>query len=69
MTPEDPQEQQRPSTVDKDVQADLLFSPEADNQRRQELVKTYIGTVVSGPNAARRFNDLIAKTLKLKRDP
>lgn len=66
MTPEDPQQPLRPSTVGKDAQADQLLNREADKQRQQELIKTYIGRVVSGPNAARRFNDLIAKTLKLK---
>jgi hypothetical protein len=33
---------------------------------KKELLDVYIGAVEKGPKAARRFNDLVAKTLKLE---
>jgi hypothetical protein len=34
--------------------------------KKNELLDVYIGAVEKGPKAAKRFNDLIAKTLKLQ---
>ena len=33
---------------------------------KKELLDVYIGAVEKGPKAARRFNDLVAKTLKIQ---
>lgn len=41
-------------------------SRKTHSSRKNELLDVYIGAVETGPNAAKRFNDLIAKTLKLQ---
>lgn len=49
-------------TVSDEGQEGKKVQPDA----KRECVKTYIGTVVKGKKAAERFNDLLAKTLKLQ---
>ncbi|HEY9712108.1 MAG TPA: hypothetical protein V6C72_01485 [Chroococcales cyanobacterium] len=65
----DPQDNGQPTDSDNDrldvSSARKPIEPRSKDSR-QELLDTYIGSVVHGPLAAKRFNDLIAKTLKLK---
>jgi hypothetical protein len=38
------------------------------DQKQSQQLKTYIGKVIGGIDAARRFQELIAQTLRLKKN-
>jgi hypothetical protein len=60
MPDENPQDQR---VFDESGKEDKNCRPDA---KRRECLSTYIGTVVKGKQAAERFNDLLAKTLKIQ---